>query len=287
MLRSRHGTARTVEDDDDRMTKDKGTSHGRVAASVEIINKTFSINGRTRKVLSELRFDVHDHECLAILGPSGCGKTTLLRLIAGVDLEYEGVITVHGNVVRGPSRDRGLMFQESRLLPWLSVEHNIAFALPKGLSGNEKRRLVVDTLTLVGLYEYRKAWPSQLSGGMAKRVALARAIINCPKLLLLDEPFAALDSPTKYSLQDEIMRIHRAEHRMSTVLVTHDIDEAVYMSDRILILSPIPSHVLLQIPVSLSRPRNRASGQFQAVCSDVTKSIFELWWKSSLEPQLS
>jgi ABC-type nitrate/sulfonate/bicarbonate transport system ATPase subunit len=175
------------------------------------------------------------------------------------------------------------MFQESRLLPWLRVERNISFAISSDIPRVKKAKIVDAALRLVGLTEYGRAWPSQLSGGMAKRVALARAIVNLPYLLLLDEPLTALDSPTKYGLQDEIARIHVAEKEMTTILVTHDVDEAVYLSDRILVLSPMGSKVLVEIPVPLTRPRDRTSGEYRVICSAVTNDIFEQWWKASAQ----
>jgi sulfonate transport system ATP-binding protein len=251
-----------------------------VAASVAVRTKAFPLNGRSRLVFSNLLFNVRECEFLAILGPSGCGKTTLLRLLAGLDLDYEGSVIVNGRPVLSPNRERSLLFQESRLLPWLRVAQNVAFALPPNTPRDLRHERVSSALRLVGLSDYAKAWPYQLSGGMAKRAALARAIINSPYLLLLDEPFSALDSPTKHSLQDEIARLRAMDDRMTTILVTHDIDEAVYLSDRILILSPISSNILTEISVSLQRPRDRATRVFQDVCSRVTQKVFEIGWKT-------
>jgi ABC-type nitrate/sulfonate/bicarbonate transport system ATPase subunit len=252
-----------------------------VAANVAIRRKEFRFGGVPVPVLGSLEFTVAEHEFLGILGPSGCGKTTLLRILAGLDLDYEGSIVVGGRPVRGPGRDRSLLFQESRLLPWMSVERNVTFALPDEMERSEKKTRMADALRLVGLSDYARAMPSQLSGGMVKRVALARAIINSPNILLLDEPFSALDSPTKYSLQDELKRLRAAEGRMATILVTHDIDEAVYLSDRILILGPRVSCVLTEIPVSLERPRDRTRSEFHEACARVTRTIFDLWWRTS------
>lgn len=251
------------------------------AAVVDIARKAFALDSKPKVVLSNLRFSARKHEFLAILGPSGCGKTTLLRIIAGLDVDYEGRIVVKEQEVRGPSRERALMFQESRLLAWLRVNQNVAFALPTELPKREREARVQNALQLVGLADYARAWPSQLSGGMAKRVALARAIVNLPNLLLLDEPLTALDSPTKYALHDEIARIHATNADMTTILVTHDIDEAVYLSDRILILSPTASHVLREICIPIVRPRDRGVNEFRSLTASVTTSIFELWWKNA------
>ncbi len=252
------------------------------AVSVDIRSKAFHVRARVNVVFSGLSFAVQQGEFVAILGPSGCGKTTLLRMIAGLDREYDGTVLVNGKTVTGPDPDRGLMFQESRLLPWLKIWRNIAFALPSDMSKTRKREIVTEALRFLGLDGHQDAWPSQLSGGMAKRVALARAIVKLPSLLLLDEPFTALDSPTKYALHDEIRRIHQSRERMTTVLVTHDVDEAVYLSDRILVLSPKAAHVLTEIPVELKHPRKRSEPSFQNISAEVTKTIFERWWKETL-----
>jgi sulfonate transport system ATP-binding protein len=251
------------------------------AVSMDIRSKEFRVRDRVNVVFSGLRFNVHQGEFVAILGPSGCGKTTLLRMIAGLDTEYDGAVLVNGKPVTGPDADRGLMFQESRLLPWLKVWRNVAFALPSEMTKSRKREIVTEALRFLGLDGHQDAWPSQLSGGMAKRVALARAIVNVPSLLLLDEPFTALDSPTKYALHDEIRRIHQSRERMTTVLVTHDVDEAVYLSDRILVLSPTAAHIVTEFPVDLEHPRKRTEQGFQNISAEVTKTIFERWWKET------
>jgi sulfonate transport system ATP-binding protein len=253
------------------------------AVSVDVQRKEFQGSSGVNIVFSGLRFDVREGEFAAILGPSGCGKTTLLRMIAGLDTNYQGVIAVNGRLVTGPDPDRGMVFQESRLLPWLNVWQNVVFALPSTTRKKHKRQIAADALRFLGLTSHENAWPSQLSGGMAKRVALARAIVNLPSLLLLDEPFTALDSPTKYTLHDEIRHINQTRERRTTVLVTHDVDEAVYLSDRILVLSPKAAHVLTEIPVALEHPRKRTEQRFQNIIATVTKTIFERWWTETLE----
>ena len=255
----------------------------RPAVSVDIRRKIFHARGRVNTVFSGLQFNIHQGEFVAILGPSGCGKTTLLRIIAGLDADFDGSVLMHGKVVTRPDPDRGLLFQEPRLLPWLKVWRNIAFALPSDMNKRRKREIVAEVLRFLGLADYHDAWPAELSGGMAKRVALARAIVNVPSLLLLDEPFTALDSPTKYALHDEIRRIHQSRDTMTTLLVTHDVDEAVYLSDRILVLSPKAAHVLTEIPVELEHPRRRTDARFQDITATVTKTIFERWWKETQE----
>jgi len=249
-----------------------------VIASIDIVNKTFDDDPEPVHVISGVRFNVRHREFVGVLGPSGCGKTSLLRLIAGLDLNYEGSVMVNGRSVKGPGTDRGLMFQESRLFPWFTALQNVSFALTRGMARKEAREIAKTALDRVGLAEVANAWPHQLSGGMLKRIALARAIVIVPQILLLDEPLANLDEPAKYSLQDEIAHIH-AYGKETFLLVTHDVDEAVFLSDRIVILSPKPSRVLTEIEVKLDRPRDRASSSFQRVCHEVSRIIFSHWRK--------
>ncbi len=257
--------------------------HDSLVTCVDIHAKSFADTGRGDPILEDLSFKVYEHEFIGILGPSGCGKTTLLRMIAGLDTDYEGTIDVGGKPVKGPGLDRGLVFQESRLLPWFRVGRNISFALPRKLSRRERRDRVTTAIDRVGLNGEARTWPHQLSGGMTRRVGLARAIANLPKLLMLDEPLSALDEPSRYALQDEITRIHSSEPTMTTIFVTHDIDEAVYLCDRVLILSQKPSHVIRDIPIPLKRSRDRSSEEFHAMCSSLTKVVFGAWSKASFE----
>lgn len=245
-----------------------------IAASIYIERKEYILDSKSLLVLSNLRFHVLQHEFLVILGPSGCGKTTLLRLIAGLDIDYDGSIIVAGQEVRGHGRDRGLVFQESRLFPWLRVWENISFALSNHIQDSDRERSVQKVLKALGLSEFARAWPFQLSGGMAKRVALARALVNLPYLLLLDEPFSDLDSLTRYQMQDIVVRLHSSQC-ITTILVTHDVDEAIYLADRIAILSEKPSHIRRILEVQLSKPRNRTSTEVAQLRSSLLKEIIE------------
>jgi sulfonate transport system ATP-binding protein len=176
--------------------------------SVAIKGKTFKGRDRTQHVLDRIDFTVRAGNFVSVVGPSGCGKTTLLRCIAGLDTEYVGVIQLRGRSIHGPGLDRGVVFQEPRLFPWIPVEENVAFAG----TGRRDRDRVLDLLSLVGLSKARRRWPKQLSGGMAQRVALARALVNLPELLLLDEPFGALDNFTRARMQAELHRVVEREH---------------------------------------------------------------------------
>jgi len=211
-------------------------------------------------------------EFIAIIGPSGCGKSTLLRLIAGLEIPDSGELWVGDDPIVGPSAERGLVFQDPNLFPWLTVSRNIQAGLvARGLL-KAKRSEVGEFMRLVGLEAFAKAYPHHLSGGMAQRVALARALINHPRILLLDEPLGALDAFTRMRMQDEVLRLWQARHT-TMLLVTHDIDEAIYMADRIVIMSPPPGRVERIIPIALDRPRQRNSPEFLHLRSEILELL--------------
>ncbi len=229
---------------------------------VEDVSKQFRVNGSELLVLDSVDLSVAPGEFLTIVGASGCGKSTLLRLIAGLDTGFHGGIALDGKRVTEPGLERGLVFQEPRLFPWLTVTQNVALGLLNaGLSKAAKRRAVLDHIALVGLSAFQDAYPHQLSGGMAQRVAIARGLVNRPGVLLLDEPFGALDALTRARLQDELQRIWAAE-RITMLLVTHDVDEAVVLADRVLVMRPRPGRLFEEIKINLARPRDRNSPLF-------------------------
>lgn len=205
--------------------------------------------------------DVAAGELVSLIGPSGCGKSTLLRLLAGLDAPTAGELSVGNDVITGPSAERGLVFQDPNLFPWLTVRRNIESGLVARGVKNEMRHEVDSFMRLVGLEEFANAFPHHLSGGMAQRVALARALINHPKVLLLDEPLGALDAFTRMRMQDEVLRLWQ-DRGTTMLLVTHDIDEAIYMSDRIVVMTPRPAKIERIIPITLERPRHRNSEEF-------------------------
>jgi sulfonate transport system ATP-binding protein len=200
-------------------------------------------------------------EIVAIIGGSGCGKSTLLRAIAGLDRATRGTVTLDDIVITGPHAKIGIIFQEPRLLPWLSVADNIGFGL-SGDSASVRRDKVAAALARVGLADKAKAWPRELSGGQAQRVAIARALVPQPEVLLLDEPFSALDAFTRRDLQDHLLDLW-ADTRPTLVLVTHDVDEAVVLADRVLVMRPRPGRLFEDITINLARPRDRQSAPFE------------------------
>jgi sulfonate transport system ATP-binding protein len=236
------------------------------------IGKRFNANGAAIVALAGLDVDVRPGEFLSIIGGSGCGKSTFLRIVAGLERNDSGTVTVDGAPIAGPSVERGIMFQDSRLLPWLTVERNVAFALSR-VPKAEARRRVTEALRLVGLAGFEKAYPHQLSGGMAQRAAIARVLVNKPRVLLLDEPFGALDALTRIQMQQELLRIWEAE-RSTVILVTHDIDEAVFLGDRVAIMSSRPGTVRRVVEVKLPRPRDRSDGAFAAVRKKIYGEFF-------------
>jgi NitT/TauT family transport system ATP-binding protein/sulfonate transport system ATP-binding protein len=229
--------------------------------AVREVSKTFvAHDGSFVQALDKLSLSVRAGELISLIGPSGCGKSTLLRLIAGLDRPTSGELHVGADIIDGPSAERGLMFQDPNLFPWLSVRRNIQAGLVARGVLREHRKEVDEFMRLMDLEKFANVYPHQLSGGMAQRAALARALVNHPKVLLLDEPLGALDQFTRMRMQDEVLRIW--QNRRTMVLVTHDIDEAIYMSDRIAIMTPRPGRIERVIDVDLERPRQRASQRF-------------------------
>ena len=211
-------------------------------------------------------------ELVCLIGPSGCGKSTLLRLVAGLDSPDSGELWVGEDPITGPSAERGLVFQDPNLFPWLTVRRNIQAGLvARGLL-QTKRPEVDEFIKLVGLEKFAKAYPHHLSGGMAQRVALARALINHPRVLLLDEPLGALDAFTRMRMQDEVLQLWQ-DRRTTMLLVTHDIDEAIYMADRIVIMTSHPGRIERTIPVNLERPRQRNSPEFLKLRGEILELL--------------
>ncbi|KAA1047022.1 ABC transporter ATP-binding protein [Pseudocitrobacter sp. 73] len=230
--------------------------------AIRRLHKAFSLDGQPFDVFRDLNLHIESGQSIAIVGPSGCGKTTLLRILAGLEQPDAGEVVIDGRAVQGMSRERAVIFQEPRLLPWLSVLDNVSFSLDvQGKSKAQARLRAQQSIELVGLSQYENALPGQLSGGMAQRVGIARALAIDPEILLLDEPLGALDAMTKITMQEELERI-RATENITMVLVTHDLEEAIYLADRVLILPKVKGNPIRIIDVNLPRPRERSDGAF-------------------------
>jgi len=236
---------------------------------IQDVSKSYQLHDAALNVLNGIHLEIKPGEFLSIVGASGCGKSTLLRLIAGLDTSYTGSIIYQGKSITGTDLSRGIVFQEHRLFPWLTVEENIALAFTATSVSREERKLRVEKqISTVGLNGFEKAYPHQISGGMSQRVAIARALVLKPKLLLLDEPFGALDALTRLKLQQELQRLWEHEG-LTTILVTHDVEEAVFLGDRIVVMESHPGRIRRIVPVPLSRPRDRSSYLFQSIKADV------------------
>lgn len=246
---------------------------GQGTIDIQNISKSFTdASGNLVQALKTVNLTVQSGEFVCLLGPSGCGKSTLLRLIAGLAKSDEGDIFLDDEKVAEPHYSRGLVFQNPTLFPWRTVRENVATGLhARGLPCGRDSE-VDDYIQLVGLNGFEGSYPYQLSGGMAQRVALARALVNHPKVLLLDEPLGALDAFTRMNMQDEILRIWR-ERATTMVFVTHDIDEAVYLSDRIVVMTPRPGKITKVINVELGRPRARNHPDFFRLRAEVLELL--------------
>ena len=241
---------------------------------VDNVSRTF-IGKNSVTAIQDVSFSMEKGEFLCIVGQSGCGKSTLLRIMSGIDPVHEGTVTIGGNLVEKPSRTRGMVFQEPRLLDWMTVRGNVGFALTGKKEPDQEQR-IDDYISLVGLNDFKNAYPRELSGGMAQRVGIARALVNRPEVLLMDEPFGALDYMTKISMQNELLKI-RERSRMTVIFVTHDIDEAVYLSDRILVLSRNPGKIKKIIRNDMPEPRDRNSSEFL----EVRKQVYDCFFTNS------
>ena len=230
---------------------------GSLMLALDRVGKTYP-NGV--HALERFSADIRPGEIVAIIGGSGCGKSTLLRAVAGLDRASTGTVTLDGAVITAPHAKIGIIFQEPRLLPWLSVADNIGFGLSE-LPAGARREKVARALARVGLADKAKAWPRELSGGQAQRVAIARALVPQPEVLLLDEPFSALDAFTRRDLQDHLLDLWN-DTRPTLILVTHDVDEAVVLADRVLVMRPRPGRLFEEIKINLARPRDRNSPLF-------------------------
>lgn len=239
------------------------------------VNKVYAVNGQTLPVLQNINLDIPSGRFVSIVGASGCGKSTLLRLMVGLDNDYTGQITIDDIAVKGPGRERAIVFQDHRLFPWLNVRANIALAISNlAISHEEREARIAEQIGLVGLKGFESAYPHQLSGGMAQRAAIARALVSHPGILLMDEPFGALDAITRNYLQEELLRIW-SEQQVTAVIVTHDVEEAIFLSDTVVVMEPRPGKIHCTIDIGLPRPRDRASAEFAALKQQIVRLLRE------------
>jgi NitT/TauT family transport system ATP-binding protein len=223
---------------------------------VRNVSHRFALRGEALPVLDDISLTIEPGEFVALLGPSGCGKSTLLRLVAGLDAPAQGAIHADGQPVSGPDPSRVVVFQDPTLFPWRNVRDNVALGPQAQRSGRDAATRIEAALELVGLSAFANAYPHQLSGGMAQRAALARALVNDPQLLVLDEPFGKLDSLTRMRMQAELVRLWQAQ-RFSVLLVTHDVEEALYVANRVIVLSERPARIVSQVRNDAPYPRHR------------------------------
>ncbi|ELZ33661.1 ABC transporter ATP-binding protein [Halorubrum tebenquichense] len=245
------------------------------AASVALdrVGKTYSADGDPVRALDDVSFSVADGEFVCLVGPSGCGKTTLFRIVAGLTEATDGRVLLDGTEVTGPTTDMGVVFQEYHLFPWLTVAENVGFGLERSdRSPDERERRVDEMLGLVGLTEFRDAYPKSLSGGMKQRVAIARALAVDPDLLLMDEPFGAVDAQTREMLQRELLDVWASTGK-TVLFVTHDVAEAVTLADRIVVMAADPGRVREVVDVDVGRPRERGDAAFAEYVGRVRELI--------------
>ena len=244
-----------------------------MSIEVKNINKSFDGRGKNLSVLEDINLTINDGELVCLLGPSGCGKTTLLRLIAGLDNPTSGEIIANGEVVEKPSGDRAVIFQQYSLFPWLTVLKNVTFGLE--LSGGSKEENIQTAeryLKSVGLLEFKDSYPHELSGGMKQRVAIIRSLLNHSPILLMDEPFSALDMQNRHKLQEQLIGVWK-RFENTIVFVTHDVDEAVFLADKIVLLDKDPGKIAEIIEVDIERPRKRESMEFLKIQESIVDKL--------------
>ena len=242
----------------------------KIKLSLEHISQSYILNNKAFDAVQDVNFDVYDNEFLVILGPGYCGKTVLLNILSGLEAPVEGTVRLDGEVITGSDPRIGMVFQKTSLLPWKTVMENVEVG-PKmaGVPKEERRKTAQKYIDMVGLQGFEKSYPSQLSGGMKQRVGIARAYTNSPEILLMDEPFGALDAQTRYAMEEEGQKIWQSEKR-TIIFVTNNIEEAVYLGDRIVLLSNRPAHVKAIYDIDLPRPRDTVSEEFLRIRKEIS-----------------
>ena len=245
-----------------------------MAIEIKNINKSFEGKKKNLSVLENINLTINDGEFICLLGPSGCGKTTLLRLIAGLEHPTSGEIIANGEVVKKPSGDRAVIFQQYSLFPWLTVLQNVTFGLEMTKKGTKEENVAAAEryLESVGLIDFKDSYPHELSGGMKQRVAIIRSLLNHSPILLMDEPFSAVDMQTRHKLQEQLIGVWK-RFENTIVFVTHDVDEAVYLADKIVILDKNPGRIARIVEVDIERPRKRDSKEFIEIQESIVKDL--------------
>ena len=239
--------------------------------SVRTLRKVFGADQpRPLVAIEDVDLDVGEGEFVCLLGPSGCGKSTLLFIAAGLEKATSGVISKDGQTISGPGRDRGMLFQQFALFPWRTARQNVEFGLEiRGVSRQERWERARHWLSVMNLEEFADSYPHQLSGGMQQRIAIARLLVNDPDILLMDEPFAALDAQTRALLGEELIRVWQ-ETRRTVLFVTHSVDEAIMLADRVVVMSRRPGRINADIRIEMARPRDAASDEFNRYRREIT-----------------
>ena len=248
------------------------------ALAIDDVSRTFPgvHRGPPTQALLPTSLAVADNDFITILGPSGCGKSTLLRIVAGLDVPTTGQVRLDGQAVKGPGADRGMVFQSYTLFPWLTVTENICFGLrEKSVPPGRQAEIAAHYVDKVGLRGFERHYPKMLSGGMQQRTAIARALANEPRILLLDEPFGALDNQTRSLMQELLLSIWESE-RKTVLFVTHDIEEAIFMANRVVVMTARPGRIKAEVPVPLAHPRHytiKTAPEFSALKARLTEEI--------------
>lgn len=277
-FRSSQSSHRQADEPCTRMQEHAATEDRAGLPKLEVrhLMKTYRVQGQSRLVLEDINFKLFPNEFVCLVGASGCGKSTLLNLVAGLVPPTQGEVLVDGQRVNGPGSDRGMVFQHYTLYPWLTVRQNIAFGLQlRNMSKLEQRDRVDYFLQVVGLTQFADAHPKQLSGGMKQRVAIARALANEPAVLLMDEPFGALDAQTKEQMQQFLLELWTQTHT-TVLMITHDVEEAIYLSGRVYVMGSNPGHIKHEFKIALPSDRDlelKLSTQFLAIKRDIIHAI--------------
>lgn len=264
----------------ERISAEKPVNKGHL--EVENLSVSFRRRGSTIHVFNDINFIIEPNEFVCILGPSGCGKSTVLNVIAQFIKQTRGYVFVNRREVDSPGADRGFVFQQNSLLPWKTVFQNVEFGLKiRGVETAQRRELVKEYLSRVGLYKYRSSYPHQLSGGMQQRASIVRALVNFPSVLLMDEPFGALDAQTRHMMQELLLRIWN-DYKSTVIFVTHDIEEAILLSDRIFVMGVDPGRIKEKITIPLERPRH-LDLMYSQEFINLNRQIFQLIREETLK----